>query len=197
VDGVWSVQGLLVFSAEYTGERIDDQYSIRILLPASYPDWVPSAFETAGRIPKNFHKLSDGSLCLGEPLAVVRKFLEEPTLLGYVNNCLIPYLYSFSYMCIYEHLPFGELAHGTIGLIKHYLEFFRLKNERSLIGLIAILAHDNYRGHVLCPCGSGKRLRSCHGTQLRAIMKQNFPDHYFYLLYKELKKRTYTWKVVS
>lgn len=188
-DGVWSVQGLLVFSAEYTGQRIDDEYSVRILLPSDYPDRVPKAFETAGRIPKDFHKFQDGSLCLGEPPAVKRTFLIEPSLLGYVKNCLLPHLYSYSYKCKYGGLPFGELPHDPVGLIEHYLELFHLENERSLIGLIAILAHENYRGHVLCPCGSGKRLRSCHGGQLLEILKLKSPG-FFQWLYETLRPRT-------
>ena len=184
-DSVWSVQGLLVFGAEYAGQRIDDEYSVRILLPNGYPNGIPQAFETAGRIPNDFHKFHDGSFCLGEPFAVMRKFLENPTLLGYVKNCLIPYLYSYSYKCKYGDLPFGELPHGQVGLIRHYLELFHLKNEHSLGGLIAILAKENYRGHVLCPCGSGKRLRSCHGRQLLEILNLKSPG-YFQSLYRAL-----------
>lgn len=185
-DSDWSIQGLLMFSAEYTGHRIDDEYSIKILLPGDYPEIVPKAFETAGRIPRDFHKFLDGSLCLGEPLAVKRKFLEEPSFLGYVKNCLIPYLYSFSYKCRYGQLPFGELSHGLIGIREHYLELFHLKDVQSLSGLIAILAQENYRGHVLCPCGSGKRLRSCHGGQLLEIMKLETPA-YFQSLFKIIR----------
>lgn len=115
-----------------------------------------------------------------------RKFLEEPSFLGYVKNCLIPYLYSFSYKCRYGQLPFGELSHGLIGIREHYLELFHLKDVQSLSGLIAILAQENYRGHVLCPCGSGKRLRSCHGGQLLEIMKLETPA-YFQSLFKIIR----------
>lgn len=186
--GVWAVRGLLVFSAVYAGQRIDDEYSVGILLPSDYPNRVPQTFETSGRIPKDFHKFQDGSLCLGEPPAVKRTFLKEPSLLGYVKNCLLPYLYSYSYKCKYGNLPFSELPHSQVGLVKHYLELFHLKNELSLVGLIAILAKENYRGHVLCPCGSGKRLRSCHGGQLIEIMNLKSP-HYFQAIYKVLLQR--------
>lgn len=189
-DGVWFIEGTLNFSAQFAGEIIDDNYSILVCIPENYPDRIPIAFETAGRIPKNFHKLQspEGALCLGEPIAVFRKFLGEPSLLGYVNNCLIPYLYSFSQKRRKGQLPFGELAHGTAGLIEQYLELFNLKNEKSLVGLIAILAKANYRGHVFCPCGSGKRLRSCHGDQLLEIMQFN-SQGYFRNIYESLCHR--------
>lgn len=180
-DSNWSIQGLLNFSAEYAGQRIDDKYSVLILVSSDYPNSLPNAFETENRIPADFHKLHDGSLCFGELLAVKCKFLEEPTLLGFVKNCLIPYLYSYSHKCRYGKLPFGELSHGLEGILEHYLDFFHLEDERALSGLIAILAQGNYRGHIFCPCGSGKRLRSCHGEKVHEMMRFSSTDYFQYL----------------
>lgn len=184
--GGWMIQGLLRFSAEYNGERINDEYTVLIRLSSDYPDEVPDVYEIADRIPSGFHQFSDRRLCLGEPLAVKQKFMEEPNLLGYVNNCLIPYLYSFSYKKLYGHLPFGDLSHGLGGILEYYLELFDLKDAYSLVGLIAILAQGNYRGHNLCPCGIGKRLRSCHGEKVLKIMKLNSPQ-YFRKLYQSMR----------
>lgn len=168
-EGSWLVEGLLTFSAEYSGQLIEDEYSIEIVLPEEYPDRLPKARETGNRIPLSFHRYSDGSLCLGAPLAVKKKFAERPTLSGFVINCVVPYLYSYSYVCRYGELPYGELSHGGQGILEFYQDLFALKDVMALLGLVKILADDNYRGHVKCPCGSGKRLRSCHGTTLLEI----------------------------
>ena len=181
---VWFIEGVLNFSAQYAGLPIDDNYSILVFLPDNYPDDIPIAFETTGRIPKDFHKLHtpNGALCLGEPIAVIRKFMKEPSLLGYINNCLIPYLYSFSQKSRYGQIPFGELSHGSKGKVQHYLELFDLKDVHSLRGLIAVLAKENYRGHALCPCRSGKRVRSCHGALLLELMKLKMSGYFMDLL---------------
>lgn len=34
-----------------------------------------------------------------------------------------------------------------------------------------------YRGHMLCPCGSGKRLRNCHGP---ALLRDLTSDYSFF-----------------
>ncbi len=72
---------------------------------------VPKVQETSNRIPTDFHHYQDDTLCPGAPIAVRQKFKKEPTLVGFVNNCVIPYLYSFSYKSKFGKMPFGELPH--------------------------------------------------------------------------------------
>jgi hypothetical protein len=184
-NNLWLVKGILSFSAEYSGHRIDDEYSIELMIPEDFPENPPKAREIGGRIPRDFHHFLDDSLCLGAPLAIKKRFKEEPTLLSFVDNSLIPYLYSFTYFSKYGKMPFGELSHGWFGILEYYQEIFNLKNNRAVLGLINILAEDNYRGHKKCPCGSKKRLRSCHGSKLLEI-KNLQPESEFKNEYREL-----------
>jgi hypothetical protein len=169
MDGEWQISGILGFTGDYSGKLIEDEYSILITLSKDYPQKPPQAWETGNRIPSGFHKYTNGLLCLGAPLAVIATFYEEPTLSGFVHNCLIPYLYSYSFYSLYGSFPFGELSHGPKGIYDYYKELFHVEENRAILKLIRILAEDNYRGHLPCACGSGKRLRSCHGPQLRKI----------------------------
>lgn len=191
-DGVWNIQGILVFIANFAEQLIEDEYSILIVVPESYPKRVPVAYETGNRIPRYFHKYQDGNLCLGEPLAVWKTFSEQPTLLGFVQKNLVPYLYSYSYLCKNGKLPFGELKHGEPGRIEYFKDVFNVQNEHSLFGIISILAQDEYRGHIQCPCGSKIRLRYCHGPQVLEIM--NFaPPGYFKTLYQFMSQKGFTY----
>ena len=62
------IAGALMFDAEAPGkERIEDEYEVEIAIPEQFPKWIPTVRETRGRIPPRFHKLDDGSLCLGSP----------------------------------------------------------------------------------------------------------------------------------
>ena len=187
-NGVWNIQGQLVFIANFAEQIIEDEYSIHLVVPESYPDCVPIAYETGNRIPGYFHKYKDGNLCLGEPLAVWKTFHEQPTLLGFIQKCLIPYLYSYSYLRQFGKLPFGDLPHGEPGRIKYYKDLFNVGSEHSLFGLISILALGEYRGHIQCPCGSKKRLRLCHGPQVLEIMR-SAPPGYFKSLYQYMSQR--------
>jgi len=178
VKGPWYVSGVLKFSREYLGHPIDDEYSVKIIVSEHYPDVLPKIFETGKRIPKDFHHYQDESLCLGAPLAVKQKFSRQPTLLGFVDNCVIPYLYSFSYQSRFGKMPFGELSHGGIGILEYYQDLFGVNDRRRVLKLLQILADDNYRGHDRCPCGSGKRIRSCHGKLLLKLQKLQSPEEF-------------------
>ncbi|MBI5933849.1 MAG: SEC-C domain-containing protein [Chloroflexi bacterium] len=174
-DSLWSVRGDLRFSATFSGRQIDDLYSIKITIPKKYPDVLPEVQEASNRIPGDFHHYQDDSLCLGAPIAVRYKFKKDPTLAGFVCNCLIPYLYSFSYKIRFGRMPFGELSHGTLGILEYYGNLFDMKDRRRIVRMIQILAEDNYREHDRCPCGSGKRLHACHGKVLRELMTLQSP----------------------
>jgi hypothetical protein len=185
-EGIWCIMGALSFSAIYNEHRIDDQYLIEIIIPEDYPKNHPKVRETESQIPKDFHHYQDDSLCLGPPLGIKKEFKKESTLIGFVNNCLIPYLYSFSYKSEYAEMPYGEFSHGGLGILEYYQDLLHLKDAKAVLGLINILAEDNYRGHLRCPCGSGKRLRSCHGRTLREIKELQppveFKNEYQYIL---------------
>lgn len=177
-DGPWFVRGTLGFSQEYFRRLITDEYSVEILVPEKYPDVLPKIREVGDRIPIDFHHYQDESLCLGAPLAVKHKFRKDPSLLGFVNNCVIPYLYSFSYKTQFSKMPFGELSHGGSGILEYYQELFDIRDHRRVLRLIQILADNNYRGHDRCPCGSGKRLRACHGKILLEIKELQSPAEF-------------------
>ncbi len=160
------VKGTLAFSAQYVGVSVQDEYEVAIIIPEDYPDTPPVVKETGGRIPKHFHLNPDGTLCLGTPLEVKRKFGEEHSLLGFVENLLIPFLYSHSFKQEYGEMPFGELSHGIEGILESYEEVFGVNDDFAVLGFLRILADDNYRGHMPCPCGSDAKLRNCHGRLL-------------------------------
>ena len=105
-------------------------------------------------------------------------FEHTPTLLGFVENCLIPHLYSCSYKDLHGKLPFGELSHGGAGILEYYQELFGVQEATGVLGLLRILADANYRGHLECPCGSGAKVRNCHGDQLMAIEKHQQADEF-------------------
>jgi hypothetical protein len=176
--GPWFVRGDLCFSAAFSGRQIDDQYSLKIIIPEKYSDVLPKVQETDNRIPRDFHHYQDDSLCLGAPVAVKYKFKKEPTLVGFVSNCIIPYLYSFSYKIKFGKMPFGELSHGALGILEHYKDLFDLTDSRRVIKMIQILAEDNYQERNRCPCGSGKRLRFCHGKLLLELKTLQSPAEF-------------------
>jgi hypothetical protein len=166
----WIVRGLLEFPATYEDISIRDKFQIELSITEDYPDTPPIAKETGGRIPKEFHTNPDGSFCLGAPLEVRMKFAKKPSLLGFVNEQVIPFLFSFCYFQQHGRMPFGELPHGGKGILEYYTQLFNVTSDIVTIELLKILAENNYKGHHDCPCGNGKRIRNCHGELLRQII---------------------------
>ena len=168
--GEWVVRGDLSFSATYRDKTVEDTFVILMKLPLDFPDSYPSVQETGGRIPTNFHQFPERTLCLGAPAEVQTRFARAPRLLSFVNDLVVPYLYSFRYWQDHGEMPFGELSHGGRGILEYYQDLFGVENHSAALGLLKILADNTYRGHLQCPCGSGQALRRCHGAQLRNLI---------------------------
>lgn len=145
-------------------DTVIDTYEIKIIVPAAFPKEIPTVSET-GKIPRNsdFHVNSDGTLCMGSPLRLLHKISEKPTLSGFAESCLVPYLCAVSYKLKHGgRLIFSELKHGTLGIIEDYLDLFGLQNKKQVIQALELLGKNQrsaYKG--LCPCGCGNRLGKC------------------------------------
>lgn len=171
--GYWAIRGALSFIATFNDITVTDTFSILIEIPSDYPKCQPSVQETGGRIPSDFHQYIDRTLCLGAPVEVERRFRAEPRLLPFVSNLVVPYLYGFVYVQKNGEFPFGELSHGSKGIREFYQDTFRTADLQIIFAMLKILAEKRYRGHLLCPCGSDKILRKCHGSTLLRLSKHH------------------------
>ena len=169
------LSGALNFEASANGlETISDSFDIELSVPHAFPDSSPQAREIGGRIGADYEHLNpDDTLCLAVPIEQRRLFLEQPTLLGFVNRLLVPYLYGYSFWKKHGYHPFGEAAHGSEGILRHYVDTLGLQDPVAALAVISFLYEHGYRGHHNCPCGSGRRVRVCHGAALRALHDQH------------------------
>lgn len=153
---------------------IKDKYELEITIPSDYPRKIPTVNEVKGKIPKNFHCNPDGTLCLETPLKIYKIFRKCETLKNFIDKLIVPYLYSFSYYKKHGNLPYGEHKHGAEGILEDYKKEFGVNGNFKALKLLQILAEDSYRGHHLCPCGSGKKLRDCHIKNILLIKELKF-----------------------
>lgn len=147
------------------GLKICDSYELEIIVPGLFPQAIPTVKELGGKIPSDgkYHVNDDKSLCLGSPLRLRHMLSAKPTLSGFVESCLVPYLYGVS--CKLQHgveFPFGELAHGEAGIIEDYLEMFGLKSKSEVQYALELLGTKKRIANKLpCPCNCGQRLGRC------------------------------------
>src|SRR5688500_2545248 len=78
-DAALCLAGTLAFSAAAPGlETITDSYEVAVTVPQGFPRRTPRARDLAGRIPKDYHHLDDGSFCLGSPARLRLALAEAP-----------------------------------------------------------------------------------------------------------------------
>ena len=162
------LSGPLSFEASADGcEPITDTFEIDMVIPELYPNSLPRVRETSDRIDSSYeHVFLNGTLCLAVPIAQRRLFGQHPTLLGFVNKLVVPYFYGYCYWEKYGEHPFGEQNHGAEGIVQYYIDTLNLADAAKALAVVLFLCKKNYRGHHDCPCGSGNKVRNCHGPML-------------------------------
>ena len=171
--------GVLAFEADpHEMEPIAASFSVEVVVPHTFPRQLPSAKETGGRIRADYeHVFSDGTLCLGVPIELRRVVSEQPTLLGFVDRLLVPYLYGYCFWHKHGRHPFDEAPHGPEGIVDHYLDALGLVDPLAVLAAIRLLYEHGYRADHKCPCGSGRRIRACrHRSALRTLYQLHTPE---------------------
>ena len=173
-----------------SAKEICDCYELEITVFPSFPRKLPSVREVAGRIPRDVHHHTycDGSLCLGSEIRLRLKLCNKPTLVGFAELCLVPYLCAMSRtLSGSERFPFGELAHGIRGIFDDYKSIFGLASDVQILAAIELLGMKRRIANKNpCPCGCGLRVGRCRLhlrlSKYRKIASRKwFKDHLNYL----------------
>lgn len=177
-DGALKVGGELRFRVTGpAGEVIEDAYSVELRFPSRFPtgsfEDAPSARETGGRIPKAYHKLTDGSLCLAAPTELRLGLGPRATLGEFVERFVIPYLCGYSCFEVGKALPYGELEHGREGLRQYFASLFGVSDRNAAVELVRLASLKKRVANKLrCPCGGGQRLGRCHHIRVNELRKK-------------------------
>jgi hypothetical protein len=164
------ITGEFSFRARWRGVEVSDTYSIEIAVPASFPPDLPAVKEVGGRIPPDFHRYRDGTLCLGSPIRLSLTLGRSPDLSRFLECCLVPYLYGYSYKEQHGKLPFGELQHGGVGIVQDLQRLLGVSEQSTCIELLHLTSMARRLANRRpCPCGSGRRVGRCHHRVLNRL----------------------------
>ncbi len=174
--------GAIHFNASYPGkEIIKDSYLLKIIIRPKFPVDIPLVFELEEKIPWNVdrHLTKKGQICLGSPLRLLLVNAKNPTIQGFFELCIVPFLYANSYFEKHGVYPWGDLDHEFKGVIEDYLEIFNLSSKSQLIHALKILTTTNFKAKKMrCPCGCVKRFRQCsyseHLLSIKTIANKSF-----------------------
>jgi len=168
------ITGKYTLDKEYNSVPLWAEYQIKMMVPNEFPFKLPLLKETTNALPSNFeHHLAGNYICLGTECELLDYLEMNPDVTCFVDEIVSSYFYSATYFNKYGNVPYGERSHGLPGIIEYYKERLGVDNEQQLFSLLYIVAFDKYRGHDACPCGSGKLLRSCHGSRLLKDLTTN------------------------
>jgi hypothetical protein len=142
------------------------EYGVVLVLPSNYPKRPPAMFCNDPRLPIgniDRHIMSDGRACLGVHGEISMRWLLSSTIVGFLESFVAPFLAWQAYYDAYQKAPpWGERSHFAQGVLEFYGEILGRPADSSVIGFIRLLARENRpKGHELCPCNSGERLRNC------------------------------------
>lgn len=158
-----------------TPDGVFDSYKIQAGVTAGFPAEEPVVFETGGRIPRiaDRHVFpEDGNCCLGvweEWLLTAPDHRFETFLTGPMHD----YFVSQTHFEINGLWPYGERSHGVLGVLESYADLLGVSpDEKVIADYLHLLSRQKIKGHALCPCGSGKRLRDCHSDDLRRLSQR-------------------------
>lgn len=178
------LEGKFSFIAKNIDEiKIEDCFELMIFIPKNFPSELPTVVEMGNRIPRDgkHHINPDDSLCLGSPLRLLEIISRRGTLIGFVEGCLIPYLYAVSIkMKLGDDFIFGELAHGEEGIIDDYLDLFNLETKEQLIESFRLVKMKRrHANKKRCPCGCGRLLGKCKFNLKVIKYREIIPRKYF------------------
>jgi hypothetical protein len=142
-------------------------YRIALLLWERYPKEPPAMYCCVPKLPCceiDRHILKNGEACLGVRAEIGKHWPAGSTIVEFIDNLVAPFLAWQSYYDAFGKAPpWGERSHGIKGIYEFYAELLDWPVEKRLTGFMELLARKNRpKGHEICPCESGKRIRDCH-----------------------------------
>ena len=150
-----------------------------VVLAPDSPRVPPAVWEVGGRIPRvpdpHHVNTADGSLCVVLPEAFWYEYPKGLSLAEYLEGPLRRHLSGQAVVLRGEPWPAGEWEHGSLGTLQFYKELFGARNEEQLQRFLDLVGRDEVKGHWICPCGSGEKLRHCHRVQVDKV-RDRLPD---------------------
>lgn len=164
-----------------------ERYLLELLLADDHPCSAPLVWEIGNRIPRSRDRHvnpTDGTLCLGLPEEIWKIGSEGFELSTYLEGPVRTFLIGNSLFERGEKWPHGEWAHGASGICQFYGEKIGFSDPATVCQLLEMLSKRRIKGHWLCPCGSGRKLRKCHVAQVMQLHRTLPPSAIKYSLQK-------------
>jgi len=170
------VEGVVVLRGYFPvhdkeGSEID-RYKLYIKFPRNYPEKIPVVFIADERIAPVvqrhvFPKSKTACLCLPHEVPL---YLSEVTFSYFWEKLLKFWLVG---QAGYDHTgqwPFPERKHDASAIYEGFSELLGISDLNAVQRFTVLLLRKNpAKGHELCPCGSGRKLKNCHQEEYNKV----------------------------
>lgn len=159
-------------------------FTVALELPNDYPAGVPILRCDAKEIPWKAdrhvnEKTGEGCLCVRSEYRIHWPF--GSSLTTFIERLVVPYFIGQFYYDTHGcWAPTGHRSHGAPGILEAYMDLaaplgdVSIETIERLMRLLSRKADP--KGHELCPCGSMKPLRKCHGEVVRNLRRNVAPQ---------------------
>ena len=165
--------GELILNHTYENITLKNSLYISMFVPFTFPTDLPIVRDITKKIESEFHKNKNDILCLAcdAEIHYELKRNNSVTICDFIEKFLIPYLYSYTYYKKYNKIPYGQRSHGFQGVIEFYMDYFEINNTKIVLNILNQIVLNKYKGHNICPCGSGEKFRKCHANSIFNLLK--------------------------
>lgn len=155
---------------EHNGQEAD-RFAVEIELNPLEDGDLPKVSETAGRIPRTTdrHMYDDDSCCVCLPADYFFRHPGPFDLFTFLDGPVRDYFIGQALVERGDPWPQGEWAHGSKGRDEWFKEFMTGLSSERADAYLGTLELNELKGHILCPCGSGRRIRTCHYALLEQM----------------------------
>lgn len=159
-------QGSIFINLTFNDFTVQKVFDLQIVLPLANND-LPYVIDINDNIGYTYHhRYTNGVLCLATDTDVRFRFLDSFDVVDWMREFVETYYFSYEYYVRFGELPFGDRSHGYIGILESYREMLGSGDGSEVLRIMVAIATTPYRGHLPCPCGSGRKTRKCHGDSM-------------------------------
>lgn len=173
------IQGVYKYSLDYNGRIAQGEKNIKLIVQKDFPNSIPKfyLFDYPDHIE---HIYKDGNVCLATIGELIYFLNAHPSLAAFIEKFVNAFIYTLDWFAKYKTYPFGDRKHGYKGLLDYYLNDLKL-TKGQYTKMVTMVYENKYRGHLPCVCGSGKKLRDCHGKYMLPIIKNtSYKNEFLY-----------------
>lgn len=126
------------------------------------------------------HLYTDNTCCLGLTHEIISIWGSKQSAQEFFDNVVDIFLINLLAFRRNGKCATDERPHAEVGICDYYKNLFGMTAAEclnSLPYLFQKVSRSEFaKGHNLCPCGSNKKLRHCHGEQINSFIKSLYSN---------------------